>query len=157
MKLWYSEWRARRRRRKKGWAITQTRAPEQKASGDGGDERLWENWMANAIIRPSLSSLVPSFLFPAALLFGSTWQINTPTLSVSLSAVESPQLYLQSQAIDTVVPDSVGKIQLIELSVCSDVTKHHLITAHLICWSAGYRSNLKVTKVIRWITGNTRA
>lgn len=157
MKLWYSEWRARRRR-KKGWAITQTRAPEQKASGDGGDERLWENWMANAIIRPSLSSLVPSFLFPAALLFGSTWQINTPTLSVSLSAVESPQLYLQSsQAIDTVVPDSVGKIQLIELSVCSDVTKHHLITAHLICWSAGYRSNLKVTKVIRWITGNTRA
>lgn len=153
MKLWYSEWRARRR--KKGWAITQTRAPEQKASGD---ERLWENWMANAIIRPSLSSLVPSFLFPAALLFGSTWQINAPTLSVSLSAGESPQLYLQSRATDTVVPDSVVKIQLIELSVCSDVTKHHLITAHLICWSAGCRGNLKkVTNVIRWIIGNTGA
>lgn len=113
--------------------------------------------MANVIIRASLSSLFPSFSFPAALLFCSTSQINTPTLPVSLSAVGSPDLYLQSRVIDTVVPDSVGRVQLIELSVCSGVTKHCLITAHLICWGAGCRNNLKVTDVIRWIIGNMGA
>lgn len=45
----------------KGWAITQTHVPEHTASGDGGDEMLWEMGMANAIIRPSLLS-VPFFL-----------------------------------------------------------------------------------------------
>lgn len=48
----------------KGWAITQTRAPEQTASGEGGDERLWEVGMANVIIRPFQSSR-----FPFSLLF----------------------------------------------------------------------------------------
>lgn len=45
----------------KGWAITQTHVPEHTASGDGGDEMLWEMGMANVIIRPSLLS-VPFFL-----------------------------------------------------------------------------------------------
>lgn len=36
----------------------------------------------------------------------------------------SLDLYLQSGAIDTVVPDSVGRVQLIELSVCSDIVCH---------------------------------